>query len=326
MLLALAKRAFLVIAPIVMVIALTQKWYFAETDTGQVYGTRFPLDNDTLVVTLVCCCIYVVIALLFGLRLKWLVGTLSLVFSSVAVATLFLGHSRLDFPDNRLGQTTEWFNVAAAAGVIWIVQSVGLVILAAIREPMSATGKQWRDLRSRFELWCYSFYVPGPSSTSSVQRLSGPYLNAWFGIASGVAMVIGAFGPWAQALTGLGGLSVSGTVGSSDGWLVIGAAVVGVLALVGAIKRGSTRHAVFASLLGLGSAGVCLYDRQNVENVAESDSVALQAGWGINLALVTSLALAAFAVTLIKRRQLPGVVSFARATALRTTTSTRRGT
>jgi hypothetical protein len=301
--LALAKRLALVVPPAVMTVALTQKWYFAETDTGDVYRTRYPLTQDLLKVTLVCCCVYVVIAIVLGLRFKWVLAVASMALSSIAVATLFAGHGRMNFAlGDPLGQKTVWYPVAVVAGLVWVIESVGLLILAALREPTSATGDEVRNLRERFRSWTRSFYVPEASSDSSLERLSGLRLTAWFGIASCIAMVVGAFGPWAKALTGLGGLSVSGTDGSNDGWVVVAVAILGGSALVAASKRHSVRAAIGAVVLGLVSVGVCLEDRVDLENVGDSDSAVVQAGWGLNLALLASIAFTIDALTLIRRR------------------------
>jgi Short C-terminal domain len=299
----LVERALLVVAPLVIVFALTQRWYFAATVDGDVFRTRFPLThNDELRASLVCCVVYIVVALLLGLRLKWLLAGLSLVLSLVGVALLFDGHGQLDFPNDPEGQTTVWFTVAAVAGVIWVAQSIGLVALAAMTERVSETGVEIRGLRHTLALWTSTFYVPGTSAASSLERSTGLRLRAWLGIASAVAMVIGAFGPWGKALTAFGSVSISGTDGSNDGWLVVGAAVLGTVALVAASRRKSVFLAVFIGLLGVGSAGVCLIDRQEIEGF-ETDSVLGGAGWGLNLALVASLCLGVFALSLIRRRR-----------------------
>jgi hypothetical protein len=64
------------------------------------------------------------------------------------------------------------------------------------------------------------------------------------------------------------------------------------------------------------SATTSTYDRQRLEDL-ESD-VAVAAGWGINLALLASLGLAVFAVSLIRRRPISGNVPSAAPIALGT--------
>src|ERR1051326_5453235 len=44
----------------------------------------------------------------------------------------------------------------------------------------------------------------------------------WWGIGSCAAMALGAFGPWAHVL----GVSVGGTDGTNDGWIVLGLALL----------------------------------------------------------------------------------------------------
>jgi hypothetical protein len=113
---------------------------------------------------------------------------------------------------------------------------------------------------------------------------------AWIG-ASALFMLIGAFGPWVKAL----GMSVSGTDGSNDGWLVVGVVVVG-----GALVAGTRRYraaGIWALLAGLAGAAVTLYDRHDVQNRIKSAGAFAQSvasvGWGLNLALIASISLAA---------------------------------
>jgi len=112
---------------------------------------------------------------------------------------------------------------------------------------------------------------------------------AWIG-GSALFMLIGAFGPWVKAL----GISVSGTDGSNDGWLVVGGAVV-----CGALVAGTWRKreaGIAALIAGLGGAAVTLYDRHNIQDKIKSGGEFAQAvasvGWGLNLAPIASISLA----------------------------------
>jgi len=285
----LGRRAVLVIAPLVMLVALSQRWYFAESALGDVFRTRYPLTQDTLRVTLVCCIVSVAITLVLGFWLPGLVlGFVSVVLSGLALLTLIVGHGRVDFPNDPGGHRTIWYSVAFAAGVLWVVQSAALMVLAI--------GRSTPRIPRLSEL----FFVPPPSSTSRVAAVTGLQLKVWLGIVCAVGMFIGAFGPWAKALTLAGSVSVSGTDGSGDGWFVVVAAILAVLALLGAARRESAGLAAVASALGLASAAICIWDRHDFQ--FENESGLATAGWGVNLAAITSIGLAIFAALLIKRR------------------------
>ena len=101
-------------------------------------------------------------------------------------------------------------------------------------------------------------------------------------------MVVGAFGPWVELL----GLSARGTDSGNDGWLVVTVAVV-----AGAIfrwQRRSPRAGVAAIAGGVLGAIITIYNRLNVGDAAESGQAAelVQAGWGLNLAILASISLA----------------------------------
>ncbi len=118
---------------------------------------------------------------------------------------------------------------------------------------------------------------------SSLQIIRG-----WI-LLSAVLMVVGAFGPWVKAL----GQSASGTDGSNDGWLVVGAAVLGC-ALFFAMRK--TRvGGVWPLLAGIAGLAVTLYDRNHLNNAINRGGPFAQAvaqiGWGLNLALAASISL-----------------------------------
>jgi hypothetical protein len=130
-----------------------------------------------------------------------------------------------------------------------------------------------------------------------LQRVS---VLTWIGLVAAGAMVIGAFGPWVKAV-GLLNVSVSGTDGSNDGWVVVGVALLGVLAfaLYERARRGRAAIQLLwsgaAALAGGAGAAVAIYDRGNVTDAAEentSELATLGVGWGLNLVLGGSIVLA----------------------------------
>jgi hypothetical protein len=110
-------------------------------------------------------------------------------------------------------------------------------------------------------------------------------------LGSAALMVLGAFGPWVKAF----GMSASGTDGSNDGWLVVGAAVIGggLFALARNSKRLSGLVAVLGGVLGVVAT---LYDRHHVQSAIQDGGALVQGlvqiGWGLNLALAASVSLA----------------------------------
>jgi hypothetical protein len=124
-------------------------------------------------------------------------------------------------------------------------------------------------------------------------------------------MLIGAFGPWGKVI-GLINTSISGTDGSNDGWFVVGAAVVGALALFG-WWQGRGRWLALGPLLA-GAAGllVTYSDRGNVTDIESSSTTNLahfQVGWGLNLAMGASAGLGVVGlVALLGRSDAPGML------------------
>jgi hypothetical protein len=112
----------------------------------------------------------------------------------------------------------------------------------------------------------------------------------WWVVASGGLMLIGAFGPWVKAFA----VSASGTDGSNDGWIVVGAAAVGAGVFW---LKGETKLAGVWPLLG-GAAGTLttIYDRGKVQDAIDEGGALTQAvvqiGWGLNLAMIASISLA----------------------------------
>jgi hypothetical protein len=112
----------------------------------------------------------------------------------------------------------------------------------------------------------------------------------WWLLASAGLMVIGAFGPWVKAL----GLSVSGTDAGNDGWLVVGAAVVGGGLFL--LRRESKAAGIWAILGGAVGAATTIYDRSRVtdaiEDGGEFAAALVQVGWGLNVAMIASISFA----------------------------------
>jgi hypothetical protein len=117
--------------------------------------------------------------------------------------------------------------------------------------------------------------------------------------ASAALMAVGAFGPWVKVL----GISVAGTDGSNDGWLVVAAAAIGGLLYY--LLRSRPAGGVWALLAGLAGTGVTLYDRSNVQDAINNGgpltSGLAQVGWGLNLALGASISMAVAAVVHLLR-------------------------
>jgi len=124
-------------------------------------------------------------------------------------------------------------------------------------------------------------------------------LSGWFWIATAgvAAMVVGSFGPWAKAFA----FTVSGTDGSNDGWLVVAGAVLAALALW-AYSRSTTRWLPIVNVL-VGAAGtaITLYDRHEITTADDDAGIfngVVQVGWGLNLALAGSVAVAVASIAL----------------------------
>jgi hypothetical protein len=109
----------------------------------------------------------------------------------------------------------------------------------------------------------------------------------WITVVAIVLMVIGALGPWATAL----GVAVDGTAGSNHGWIVVTASVVAGICLIGYVKSGSEGLCLLAALAGLGSFAAGLDARRNLRDLSGLPGVAVQVGWGLDLAIVASAAL-----------------------------------
>ena len=112
-------------------------------------------------------------------------------------------------------------------------------------------------------------------------------------------MVIGAVGPWA---TVLGLITINGTDGGRDGWIVIGAAVFAAILLLAYSRRRRRWLLVFPVLAGLAGAGTAGYDIVDIgrrfSGSSFGGSALVSIGWGIYVALIGSVSLAVAGVAL----------------------------
>ena len=127
----------------------------------------------------------------------------------------------------------------------------------------------------------------------------------WWVLGSGVLMVVGAFGPWATVFQ----VSIRGTDGSNDGWLVVAVAAIGG-GLYYVLRRRSDAG-VWPLLAGLAGLAVTVVDRQDLTILGFAGVV--HVGWGLNLALAASISMALAGVfALVRaRRSAPAPTSTA---------------
>jgi Protein of unknown function (DUF2510) len=143
-------------------------------------------------------------------------------------------------------------------------------------------------------------YPPGVEPRSEAfERLARQPSTFWFGALAAVLMVVGALGTWATAL---GVVSVAGTRGE-DGWFVVGAGVVGLVALWSRMLHNSVAPAVIAVLCGVAGGLVSGIDLHKLASVGTTNFLGTQLRlvhpeWGIYLALGASVALVGFALAL----------------------------
>ena len=123
--------------------------------------------------------------------------------------------------------------------------------------------------------------------------------RALWAAASLVLMVIGAVGPWAKVL---GTITINGTDGGRDGWIVIGAAAVAAILLLVYSRRRRRWLLVLSVLAGLAGAGTAAYDLVDIGSRFPGSSFGgsglVSVGWGIYVALIGSVSLVVAAVAL----------------------------
>jgi uncharacterized membrane protein len=126
----------------------------------------------------------------------------------------------------------------------------------------------------------------------------------WWSVGSLSLMIVGAFGPWAKVADLL---TIHGTDGGRDGWVVVGAAGVAALVLLFYLPFRRGWLVVFALLAGLAGAATAAYDISDIRGIASGDELfgdLVSTQWGIYVALVgsISLALASLGVLVESRR------------------------
>ena len=123
--------------------------------------------------------------------------------------------------------------------------------------------------------------------------MSGQSKSFWWAIGSAIAAVLGSFGPWAKVL---GFITVSGTDG--DGWYVILAAGIAAALIVERQRRGLGHWPIYVAIASSVIASlIAIYDWSNLSRVA-NESGLISAGWGIYLATLGSISLAAACIKL----------------------------
>jgi hypothetical protein len=120
-------------------------------------------------------------------------------------------------------------------------------------------------------------------------------------------MIVGALGTWATAL---GIVSVTGTRGE-DGWFVLGAGVVGLIALWSRMLHESVAPAVLAVLCGMAGGIVSGIDLHKLASVGTTNFLGkelrlVHPEWGVYLAVGASVAFVGFALALAMTRPHPG--------------------
>lgn len=282
------------VAPILLSVAAFPVWYEARTDGGFLYISEGGLERGYGQAALGCAVAYIVLSMLLR---RYLVLASILLSLTALGATVLAREFYSDFA--RLGETTTSFNVALAVAASWSAQSLLTLMLwrtarASVPKTLSTIVGTPRSVKNA-RLW-HPQTVDRSLRSASVERWT-----LGIGLAFAAAAVVGAFGPWIKASSGLVSVSVSGTDGSNDGWVVVVAAGIGAASLVASLVKDSIRLMLLAFLAGVASAGVTWYDRHNAqETIGDTGDTELfaQIGWGLNLALVASIGMAISALVL----------------------------
>ncbi|MEA2273792.1 MAG: hypothetical protein QOI98_2500 [Solirubrobacteraceae bacterium] len=125
-------------------------------------------------------------------------------------------------------------------------------------------------------------------------------VDFWLYVAACVAMIVGAFAPWATALGGL--LKVSG-VDSGDGWFLVVGAVLALLLLL----TGPTRpKLIVAAIAGAICCAVVLYDLSDARRVSDAFLGLVHVGWGLYLSAAAAIGLTVQAIRAALRPTIVG--------------------
>jgi hypothetical protein len=128
-------------------------------------------------------------------------------------------------------------------------------------------------------------------------KVLGSKRALWVG-ASLVLMVIGAVGPWAKVLNLI---TINGTDGGRDGWIIVGAAAFAAILLLVYAWRRRRWLLVFPVLAGLAGAATAAYDIVDIGrrfSASNGGGELVSVGWGIYVALIGSISLVAAGVAL----------------------------
>jgi uncharacterized protein DUF2510 len=136
--------------------------------------------------------------------------------------------------------------------------------------------------------------VPAAPPTAAAARQAVRPGAYWAAIAACGAMAIGAFGPWVTAFGG--GVTVAGTSGERDGWIVLAAAIIAAVLVWGWSVKGGRGRIGWSVALALIAGAACVYDLVDISNTSVSlfgqQVNVVSAGWGIYLSLAGCGALA----------------------------------
>lgn len=128
-------------------------------------------------------------------------------------------------------------------------------------------------------------------------KVLGSKRALWVG-ASLVLMVIGAVGPWAKVLNLI---TINGTDGGRDGWIVIGAAAFAAILLLVYSWRRRRWLLILAVLAALAGAATAAYDIVDIGrrfSASNGGGELVSVGWGVYVALIGSVSLAIAGVAL----------------------------
>ena len=127
-----------------------------------------------------------------------------------------------------------------------------------------------------------------------------------------ILMVVGAVGPWAKVL---GVVTINGTTGGRDGWIVIVAAAVALLVLIVVAATRRRWLALIPLLAGAAAGATTAYDIVDINSLYQGRVASAQ--WGIYLALAGSIGLMAASIgAILEIRRTPRAAMAAPAEAV----------
>jgi hypothetical protein len=113
----------------------------------------------------------------------------------------------------------------------------------------------------------------------------------WWGTVSAIALLVGAFAPWAKVLS----VSITGTDGGYDGWIVAVLALMALLCVLG--EHRWTTVFIVELLVALFATGVSLFERNDINDAFAQSPLGSfgSIGWGLYLCIAASFSLVAHA-------------------------------